>query len=173
MNTTGKEIATDGRPASCAWWHQVQPQAQPSTLDHLREAARALEAGEPVPRPAARVLIVALRGYLDGTQTDITRALGLRPRKGGAAELPTRLERTQRRNELIGRMFHALDGGDVDRAERVARLLTEPQQRSEINEADLFACMEQLHQQHGAELPTSGRHILRIVRGETVAARRA
>jgi hypothetical protein len=162
-------------PASstpCAWWHQAQPQTQPSTLDQLREAARALEAGEPVPRPAARLLVKALQGYLNGTETDITRALGLRPRKGGAAELPTRLERTQRRNELIGRMFHTLEGGDVDRAERVARMLTEPKQCSKINEADLFACMEQLYQQYGGELPTSGRHILRIVRGETVAARR-
>lgn len=171
MNTNDKEVAAEHRPAPCAWWHQVQPQAKPSTLDHLREAARALEAGEPVPRPAARVLIVALRGYLDGSETDITRALGLRPRKGGAAELPTRLERTKSRNELICRMFNTLDGGDVARAEKVARMLTEPHQRSEINEADLFACMEQLHKQHGGELPSSGRHILRIVRGETVAAR--
>lgn len=160
-------------PCATAWWHQAQPQHKPNTLDQLRDAARALEAGQPVPLHAARLLVKALRGYLAGTETDITRALGLRPRRGGAAEVPTRLERTQRRNELIGRVFHALDGGDVDRAERVARMLTEPEHRSEINEADLFACMEQLHQQYGGELPTSGRHILRIVRGETIAARRA
>ncbi len=154
----------------CAWWHQ--PQAEPTALDLLRQAAQAMDAGEPVPMPAARVLVKALQGYLAGTETDITRALGLRPRKGGAAEQPTRLERTRNRNELIGRMFAQLDGGDLARADRVARLLTEPNLSTEITEADLFACMAELHQQHGTELPTSGRHILRIVRGETVASRR-
>jgi hypothetical protein len=159
------------RPTACAWWHQPTQTPQQSPLELLREAAQAMEAGEPVPMPAARVLVKALRQYLAGTETDITRALGLRPRKGGAAELPTRLERTKNRNDLICRMFNTLDGGDVARAEHVARMLTEPHQRSEINEADLFACMEQLHQQYGGELPSSGRHILRIVRGETVASR--
>jgi len=158
-------------PLNPSWWHQ--PQTEPTALELLRQAAQAMDAGEPVPMPAARVLVKALQGYLAGTQTDITRALGLRPRKGGAAEQPARLERTKNRDQLIVRLFSALDGADTARADRVARLLNqEPSLSSEISEEELTEAMAELHQLHGTALPTSGRQILRIARGQTVASRR-
>lgn len=150
------------------WWSQP---THTDPLQALRLALTAIDAGEPIPKPAARVLAGALRQYLSGEQTDITRALGLRPRRGGASEAPIRKERRRARDELINRAFHALKGKDGHRAECVAQMLAEPPVSSVITEADLFACIEELHAQHGGDLPSSGRQILRVVRGETTTGR--
>jgi hypothetical protein len=156
-------------PINCAWWHQTAP-VEP--LQALRSALSAIEAGEPLPGPVARVFAGALRQYLSGAETDLTKGLGLRPRKGGAAELPTRLERSRARNAAICRAFALLPGLDGHRAEHLASLTASPPTSAVITEAELSACIEQLHQQYGGDLPTSGRQILRIVRGQTVDARR-
>jgi hypothetical protein len=141
-------------------------------LDYVRQALQAMEEGRPIPLAAARVFARALRAYLEGQEQDITRALGLRPRRGGAAELPARLERRRARDELIDRAFRSLDGKDTRKAEHLAQLLSEPPRATQITEADLFACIEQLQAQHGGDLPSSGRQILRVVRGDTIAGRR-
>jgi hypothetical protein len=142
-------------------------------LDVLRQALAALEAGEPVPASAALPLAQALRRYLDGSETDLTRSLGLRPRRGGAAELPARLERRRERDQLIGAAFDHLPGADTRKAEKLAQLLAAPAPPADpITEADLFRAIEELHARHGCDLPSSGRQILRVVRGETVSARR-
>lgn len=146
--------------------------ADQEPLESVRQALQAMEDGRPIPVAAARVFARALRAYLDGQEQDITRTLGLRPRRGGAAELPARLERRRARDELIDRAFRSLDGKDTHKAEQLARLLSEPPKATQITEADLFACIEQLQAQHGGDLPSSGRQILRVVRGDTIAGRR-
>lgn len=155
----------------CAWWHTPQDQSPATPLESIREAVEAMEAGNPIPMAAARVLVRALRAYLDGTERDITRALGLRPRRGGAAEVPARLERRQARDALIDRAFHSMSGKDTARADRLARLLAAPPCSTVITESDVFAYVDSLRSQHGGDLPSSGRQILRVVRGETITGR--
>lgn len=160
------------RHPPCAWWHTEQQQPTLSALESIREAVQAVEAGNPIPMPAARVLVRAFRAYLDGRELDITRSLGLRPRRGGAAEVPARLERRRARDDLLGLAFHSMPGKDTTKAERLARILTAAPGSTVITEADLFACVEKLHAEHGGDLPSSGRQILRVVRGETITGRR-
>lgn len=157
-------------------WFGASSQANARTdqepLESVRQALQAIEESRPIPLAAARVFARALRAYLNGQEQDITRALGLRPRRGGAAELPARLERRRARDELIDRAFRSMDGKDTRKAEHLARLLSEPPKATQITEADLFACIEQLQTQHGGDLPSSGRQILRVVRGDTIVGRR-
>lgn len=159
-----------------AAWFGATPQASARTdhepLESVRQALQAIEEGRPIPVAAARVFARALRAYLDGQEQDITRALGLRPRRGGAAEMPARLERRRARDELIDRAFRSMDGKDTRKAEHLARLLSEPPKATLITEADLFACIEQLQALHSGDLPSSGRQILRVVRGDTISGRR-
>jgi hypothetical protein len=154
-----------------AAWFDSDSRA-PAPLECLRQALQAIEDGQPIPLAAARVFARALRTYLNGQEQDITRALGLRPRRGGAAELPARLERRRDRDDLIVRAFRSLDGKDTRKAERLAHLLSESTKPTHITEADLSACIEQLQAQHGGDLPSSGRQILRVVRGDTITGRR-
>jgi hypothetical protein len=153
----------------CAWWHhpeQLQPlEAVRITLQHLKQ-------GTPVPPAAASVIAKALRLYLDG-QTDITANLGLRPRRGGRYEAPLVLERRQARDEGIRHLYALQDGTKTARAEKVAELLRAPPEAGRVTEADMFAYLLTLHRDHGAELPTSARQVLRVIDGDTDAARKA
>ncbi len=170
MNPSNRQRALEaawfGRPGGAG------SVVDPDPLEPIREAVQAMEAGDPIPMASARVLVRALRAYLDGTELDITRALGLRPRRGGAAEVPVRLARRRARDDLLGLAFRALPGNDTNRAERLAQLLSAPPSPDVITEADLFACIERLHAEHGGDLPSSGRQILRVVKGETTTGRR-
>jgi len=148
----------------CAWWHQ--PAMQP--LEAIRLTAEALERGEPVPPAAASIMAHALRQYLAGL-TDITRNLGLRPRRGGTHETPLKLEQAAIRNQAIRELFESVPGATkTERAQQTAVLLrNEPDHR--ITEADVFRCVAQLHADFGGNLPTSTRQILRVIDRETIA----
>lgn len=153
---------------SPAWWHQPTPQI--TSLDALRVTADHLERGEAVPAPAARLVAAALRQYLAG-KTDITRNLGLRPRKGGKNETPLALEKRQKRNELIIGIYDRQDGIPTVKAKKTADLLAEalaapvaPHRTGEINEADVIRDMIRLRMEFGDGLPTSWKCILRIAK---------
>ncbi len=142
----------------CAWWHQ--PPLSP--LDALRITADSLERGEAVPPAAATIVAKALRAYLGGA-TDITRNLGLRPRRGGRHDAPLAREQRARRDERIRQVFDLQDGPKTERAAKVAELLRTPPEESRVTEADVMAHLLNLHRDHAGELPQSARQVLRIV----------
>lgn len=152
-----------------AWFpastNAVQP-SQAKALEFVRQALDAIEGGQPLPPEPARVFAGALRGYLSGRQRDITRALGLRPRRGGATEEPVRAAQLMERNETIQRLFDLASGSDSDRASVVARWVAVASP-GEITEADVRRAVAALRDQHGGRVPTSGRQVLRIVRSRS------
>ena len=151
----------------CAWWHQPPPVATP--LQALRLMLDAIEQGQPIPAIAAVVVVPALKAYLDGHTTDLTGALGLRPRRGGRNETPLAIERKQSRNSGILWLYEKQDGCKTEKAEKVATLLRTPPDAMRVTEEEVFAYLLNLHREHGGSLPTSMRHVLRIVDGEGTA----
>ena len=150
------------------WWHQPTPQIAP--LDALRITADHLESGKAVPAPAARLVAAALRRYLAG-ETDITRNLGLRPRKGGKNETPLALEKKEMRNELILEIYDRQDGAPTVKAKKTAALLAAPAPApiaphltGEINEADVAAYTIRLLMEFGDGLPKHWKCIRRIAK---------
>ena len=141
-----------------SWWHQPAP---PKPLEAVKIALCSLEAGEPVPGQAAAILAKGLRLYLAG-ECDITKNLGLRPRRGGRNQTPVARELADKRNEHIRALFDAQSGGKCAKAKKVADLLaTGP---NEITEADVLGHLAWLNEQFGdGSLPTSFRLILGIV----------
>ena len=140
-------------------------------LEAIRIAAECLEQGAAVPNPASTILALALRQYLTG-ETDISRNLGLRPRRGGTHETPLRMEQATQRDHSIQAIFEAMPGTNQKmRAEQTAQLLRGPPDASRT-ETDVFSHLMLLFEKHPGTLPTSSRQIIRIVSGETVAERR-
>ena len=150
-----------------SWWHQT-PAMRP--LEAVRMTADYLERGESVPAPAAIIMARALRQYLAG-QTDISRNLGLTTRRGGQHETPLKLEQATHRNQAIKSIYEAMPGtSQKARAELTVQLLRsrpDPQ----ITEADVFAHLLDLYDNHAGTLPTSTRQVIRIITGETVTDR--
>lgn len=162
----------DSRALESVWFIRPDPSGVNGALSPLqciREALEAMEAGLPIPAPSSRVLVRALRAYLDGTERDITRSLGLRPRRGGAAEVPAVMERRQQLEGLVCRAFSGLVGKDTTRAKRLAEILADPPSSAPVTEAEVAADIAELRAKYAGELPGSHRQILRIVRGETAA----
>jgi hypothetical protein len=145
----------------CAWWHQPD---SVTALDAVKEAADALEKGLVVPRAAANLLAKALRQYLSG-QTDITGNLGLRPRKGGRYEAPATKAKRTARDAAIRHLYGLVAGSNAERAGRVAELLRVPLESGRITDADVFKHLQDLHRDHGGNLPTSIRQVQRVVGG--------
>lgn len=145
----------------CAWWHQSPEAVKP--LQALRLTLTAIESGEPVPPPAAGILAQALRSYLEGRTTDLTGALGLRPRRGGCHETPLALERKQEVRTLIKKLYDLQTGSKTKRAEKVAELLRNPPATGRVTEEAVIGYTLKLYCENGGRLPTSWRQVLRIV----------
>ena len=142
-----------------AWWPKEE---EISPLDALREIVAALEEGRIPEDRSARHFAAALRAYLAG-QLDITRNLGLRPRRGGRHESPAARERTGARNAIIRRVFDAQSGTKTGKAKMVAALLRADAPAGEVTEGQLRADLNQLRQEFGADLPGSWRQVVRLV----------
>lgn len=152
---------------SAVWWRS-QRTMQP--LEAIRITVDCLESGNPVPHPASSIIAKSLRQYLAG-QTDISRNLGLRPRRGGTHETPLRVEEATHRNAAIKAIFEAMPGRTQGaRAEETAQLLRNPPDMK-ITEADVFAHLLRLQEHHAGTLPTSSRQVIRIIKDETAAER--
>lgn len=150
-----------GKVNPCAWWHQ--PPERMAPLAALRITAEHLERGIAVPPEAAAIVSTALRAYLDGVTSDLTGALGLRPRRGGRNETPLALERMRARDADILRIYQRQEGSKSAKAERVAQLMSASPESLRVTEQEMFAYLLQLHQDHGDQLPTSMRQVLRVV----------
>lgn len=146
-----------------AAWRPVA--ALMSPLEAVRLAADSLERGEVTPPAAAAILGRALRQYLAG-HLDITDNLGLRPRRGGAHEVPGTKERRARRDAGIQQLYDAQTGCKAARARKVATLLATSPDANTVTEADVLRYVMDLHTEFGGELPTSMRQILRLTTGK-------
>lgn len=153
---------------NCAWWHQPE---RMEPLEAVRLTAACLEGGQVVPPLAASIMARALRQYLDG-QYDITRSLGLRPRRGGTHETPVRLEQATHRNEAIRAIYEAMPAtSKTGRAEQTAQLLRCPPDPT-VTEGEVLGYVMRLHEEFGGTLPKSMRQVLRVVDGDTVENRK-
>ena len=102
---------------------------QPKTIepiDVIRTTIECLEVGEAVPKAEAAIVAMAFRQYLAG-ETDITRNLGLRPRRGGCHEMPIAIEKKSLRNDHIKKLFNAQPGRPCEKAKRTEHLLKNPE----------------------------------------------
>lgn len=151
------------RPAMNPVWWQTPQAMQP--LDALRLTAGHLEAGTVVPAAAAKIVARAFRMYLAG-QHDLTKNFGLRARRGGKYETPIAIESMTRRNQYIKAIFEAQEGGECERAEKVADLIRNPPKDAGLNEAHVMGFLMNLLEEFGGGVPTSMRHIKRIVDGK-------
>ena len=141
------------------WWHHPVPAMDP--LQAVRITADCLETGEPVPTPAASLIARALRRFLAG-ETDLTKNLGLRPRRGGAHDAPLNRERTARRNSAIRAICEAQPGPSLKaRAEQTAALLQAPP-----GQRTTAADVRQFYLDHPWSSSPGPRQIMRIVSGK-------
>jgi hypothetical protein len=139
-----------------AWWQSPVEAIDP--LKAIRMIIECLESGELIPKPAAEHMAKALRQYFQG-QTDITRNLGLRVRRGGRHDAPLAIEKKSMRDDFIKKLFDAQSGRNSEKANRAAHLLKNP---GLISDKELREGIEKICEQFGHELPTSTRQILRI-----------
>jgi hypothetical protein len=164
--TRGAAVSSTKNAVHAAWFPASTNRvllSQDKALECVQQALEAIEGGRPLPPEPAGVFSRALRGYLSGRQRDITRALGLRPRRGGATEEPVRAAQLTARNQSIQRLFDLASGSACDRADAVARWIV-ADSPSEITEADVRQAVAAFREQHSGRAPSSGRQVLRIVR---------
>ena len=153
-------------------WGNLPAPVAITPLEAIRQTLKAIELEEVVPAAAGSFIATAFRAYLDGLTKDLTRALGLRPRRGGAHETPLALERKQARDSEIKRLYEMQDGTQKKKLAKVLKLLNMPLDAPRCTDEELCAyALKVLHEPYG-KLPTSTNQIRRIVMGETVAERR-
>ena len=151
------------RPAINPVWWQAPQAMQP--LDAVKITADHLEAGTVVPAAAANIVARAFRLYLAG-QHDLTKNFGLRARRGGKYETPIAIESLTRRNGLIKALYEVQEGGEGERAQKVADLILNPPKDAGLNEAHVMGFLMSLLEEFGGGVPTSMRQIKRIVDGK-------
>lgn len=139
-------------------------------LDTIRNALVAIENGRPLDPVTARHVEAAFRKYMAG-ETDLTKNLGLRPRRGRSHEAPLRRERLLLRDRLICSALQELGGNT-------------PQNRLEL-QSFLDACelagpgggfmqpIMELRSMHGGQLQLSEKQLHRIATGEPAYTRSA
>lgn len=149
-------------------WHRPAPVAQSSGLDTIRAVLVAIENGRPLDSQSAAHLGTALRAFLSG-QTDISRNLGLRPRRGRSSEAPLRRERLLQRDRLIREALAELGGNT-------------PQNRLELQgfldayllcgwgDLGFLRPIMELRKMHGGSLALSDKQIHRIATGQAAYA---
>ena len=144
---------------SAAWWPRPS-QMQP--LEAIKITAECLEQGAAVPTQAAVIVARALRQYFEG-KTDITRNLGMRPRRGGTYETPLKIEQYRHRNQAIQALYTKMPArSKTGRAEQVVELLHKPPD-PRVTEAEVLVCVKLLQEKFGGTLPNTSRQILNII----------
>ena len=167
-------MSSERRAASCDFMSimSAPPPAAITPLEAIRQTLKAIELREVVPAAAGSFIATAFRAYLDGISKDLMRALGLRPRRGGAHETPLALERNQARDSAIKKLYEMQDGTQRKKLARVAELLNMPLDAPRSTDEELCAyALKKQYEPYG-KLPTSTAQIRLIVMGKTVAQRR-
>ena len=136
-------------------------------LEFIEQAASAMAAGCPVPMAAAAWLGAALRAYLSRECLDITRSLGLRPRRGGAFETPHALVRYRERDTLIRFIADLVPGKNKGTA-----CLKVIFGEARLDDPQVAEAVAKLRSEFASELPSSAKTYSRILKGEAVHYRR-
>ena len=139
-------------------------------LDTVRNALVAIENDRPLDPVTACHLGAAFRQYLAGA-TDLTKNLGLRPRRGRSHEAPLRRERLLRRDELICSALRLL-GGNTPQNRLDLHCFLDAYELTGPCSGFLGPIME-LRRMHGGEMRISEKQIQRIAAGEPAYARSA
>lgn len=144
-----------------SWWHQVPFETAHDPLEAVQTAIDSLRCGDPVPEPAASLLLDGLLRFMTGTSFE--RALGLQASRSGQ-RTPVQIAAMERRNGMIRSLADLLPGKTGDKADTIAELLTTTgRPRCGIPEADQLADELRALKLAGLELPTSTRQIRRVL----------
>lgn len=143
-----------------SWWVTTKTTPECNPIDALNTLTDCLRQGDPVPEPAASLLLDSLLRYMAGTRFE--QALGLQATPNGK-RTALQTAALERRDSKIRALADLLPGDcRKHKAEAVKALLDAPRGQScGIREADLIA--EDLRQRYGQDLPTSVRHIQRVL----------
>lgn len=133
-----------------------------SRIANIRTAAEALRSGGVVSRDVAICLADCLDALLSDQPADLARALGIRPRQGGAYDTPFKVLRYARRDALIKELYESAQHLKLPKpGDHVAAII-----RGEaVPPDDAAKALEELGQ--FKDVPRSGRQIIRIVNGES------
>lgn len=141
MTIRGARANAAAPPA--AWWLQLPV----DPLAAIREVAAALRDRRLPTAEAGQHVAAGLAKYLNGEEQNLARALGLRVRRGGRYEVPSRKARYDRRNELVRQALTALGSGPRRaRAEKLSAALAasapvvDGEQLGEVLEALQIEC---------------------------------
>lgn len=151
-----------------AAWHRPAPVAQ-SGLDTIRSVLVAIENDRPLDSQSAAHLGTALRAFLSG-QTDITKNLGLRPRRGRSNEAPLRRERLLQRDRLIRAALTEMGGNTPQNRLELQSFLDALMLTGWGGLGFLRPIME-LRKMHGGQLALSDKQIHRIATGQAAYAK--
>ncbi len=144
-----------------SWWHQVPVETAPDPLEAVQTAIDCLRRGDPVPEPAASLLLDGLLRVMAGSKFE--QALGLQATESGK-RTSVQIAAMERRNGMIRSLADLLPGNTGDKANTISELLTTTSRpRCGILEADQLADELRALKLAGIELPTSTRQIRRVI----------
>lgn len=147
-----------------SWWTATKPAPERNPLDAINTLADCLRQGEPVPEPAASLLLDGLLRFMAGSRFE--QAMGLQAPRSGQ-RTPVQIAAMERRNAMIRDLAELLPGTTGDKAAAIAALLSDTgRPRCGILEADRLAEELRVLKQAGHDLPTSARQIRRVICGE-------
>lgn len=133
------------------------------SLEALRQVVQAIDDHQPLPANAARLVRHAFAGYLAGDESDITKAMGLRPARG--RRNPARKKQQQERNDLLRRVFAGTTAaGELERARQLLKVVHSPSPADAIGETEVTADVERLRRDFAGCIPVSPEQILRVVK---------
>lgn len=144
-----------------SWWHQAtDPECSP--LEALQALADCLRRGDPVPEPAASLLLDGLLRFMAGTRFEL--AMGLQSASNGK-RTAVQTAAHDWRNQQIRALAGLLEGDSAKaKAEAIAALLSAPRPHPcGIQEADMIVNELHLRRQFNLDMPTSVRQIQRIL----------
>lgn len=138
-------------------------------LDTIRNALVAIENGRPLDPVTARHVETAFRKYLAG-ETDLTKNLGLRPRRGRSNEAPLRRERLLLRDRLICSALQEL-GGNTPQNRLELQSFLDAYELTGPDACKFLSPILELRKMHGGQLQLSEKQLHRIASGEPAYAR--
>lgn len=144
-------------------WHPVQsPAPAPDPLAAIEQAIECLRQGAPVPEPAASLLLDGLLRFMAGSRFE--QAMGLQSAENGK-RTAVQIAAQDWRNRQIRALAGLLEGDSAKaKAEAIAALFSAPRPQScGIQEADMIVNELYLRRQFNLDMPTSVRHIQRIL----------
>lgn len=144
-----------------SWWHQAtEPECSP--LEALQALADCLRRDDPVPEPAASLLLDGLLRFMAGTRFEL--AMGLQSAPNGKRTAVQTAAQDWRNRQIRALAGLLASNCTKAKAKTIAALLSAPRpQPCGIQEADLILNELHLRRQFSLDIPTSVRQIQRIL----------